>query len=149
MFKLNRFLFKESNKTLQPGFNFIEMMVALVIIGIIVGMIGPRVMGLLGRGKKTATQNTLKVVATGLAQYKMDVGQYPDNLEDLIKKPESAQNWQGPYVGDETKGSTEIPMDAWGQAIKYKKNERGATPPFDLYSEGDPEKEEDRISYAK
>lgn len=141
-------MFKE-NKILQPGFNFIEMMVALVIIGIIVGMIGPRVMGLLGRGKKTATQNTLKVVATGLSQYKMDVGQYPDNLEDLIKKPEAAQNWQGPYVGDETKGSAEIPLDGWGQAIKYKKNDRGATPPFDLYSEGDPDKEEDRISYAK
>lgn len=141
-------MFKQ-NKMLQPGFNFIEMMVALVIIGIIVGMVGPRVMSLLGRGKKTATQNTLKVVATGLAQYKMDVGTYPDSLDDLIKKPENASNWQGPYVGDETKGSAEIPTDAWGQTIKYKKNDRGVTPPFDLYSEGDPEKEEDRISYAK
>ena len=139
----------KSHKTLQPGFNFIEMMVALVIIGIIVGMIGPRVMGLLGRGKKTATQNTLKVLAGNLQQYKMDVGQYPDSLEDLNKKPEAAQNWQGPYAGDESKGSLEIPSDAWGQAIKYKKNERGANPPFDLWSEGDPDKEEDRISYAK
>jgi len=149
MFKSNRFFIKESKKTLQPGFNFIEMMVALVIIGIIVGMIGPRVMGLLGRGKKTATQNTLKVIATGLAQYKMDIGQYPDNLEALIKKPESVQNWQGPYVGDEAKGNAEIPLDGWGQEIKYKKNERGSATPFDLYSEGDPDKEEDRISYAK
>ena len=137
------------NKTLQPGFNFIEMMVALVIIGIIVGMIGPRVMGLLGRGKKTTTQNTLNVVAQALKTYKMDVGQLPDSLNDLIKKPEGAQNWQGPYVGDEDKGGAEIPVDGWGQPVNYKKNDRGAITPFDLWSEGDPEKEEDRISYAK
>jgi general secretion pathway protein G len=141
-------MFKK-NKLLQPGFNFIEMMVALVIIGIIVGLVGPRVFSILGRGRTTATKNTLKVIATGIQQYFTDVGTYPNTLEDLIKKPESAQNWQGPYAGDETKGAIEIPADAWGQAIKYKKNERGAIPPFDLWSEGDPEKEEDRISYAK
>jgi general secretion pathway protein G len=136
------------NKNLQPGFNFIEMMVALVIIGIIVGMVGPRVMGLLGRGKRTSTENTLKVIKGAIKQYKIDVGTYPQKAEDLVKKPENVNGWQGAYVGDEDKANPELPKDAWGQDFIYKLNERGATPPFELYSLGDPDKEEDRI-YAK
>lgn len=137
------------NKTLQPGFNFIEMMVALVIIGIIVGMVGPRVMGLLGRGKRTSTESTLKVLAGAIKQYKIDVGTYPNTLEDLVKKPENTSNWQGPYAGDEDKANPTLPKDGWNQDFVYKLNARGAIPPFELYSMGDPDKEEDRISYAK
>lgn len=138
-----------NNKTLQPGFNFIEMMVALVIIGIIVGMIGPRVMGLLGRGKRTSTENTLKVIAGAIKQYKIDVGTYPEKLDDLVKKPENVNGWQSPYVGDEDKANPVVPKDAWNQDFVYKLNARGSVPPFELYSLGDPDKEDDRISYAK
>jgi len=136
------------NKHLRPGFNFIEMMVALVIIGIIVSLIGPRVMGLLGRGKRASTENTLRVLKGALKQYKIDVGTYPNQLTDLVKKPEDINNWQGPYAGDEDKINPELPKDAWGQDFVYKVNSRGSTPPFELYSMGDPDKEEDRI-YAK
>lgn len=136
-------------KTLQPGFNFIEMMVALVIIGIIVGMIGPRVMGLLGRGKRTSTESALKVIAGGIKQYKIDIGTYPEKIEDLVRKPENVQGWQGPYVGDEDKANPTTPKDAWNQDFVYKLNARGTVPPFELYSLGDPDKEDDRISFAK
>ena len=132
-------------KTLQPGFSIIELMVALLIIGIIMGMIGPRVVGFLSTGRKTSTLNTLKVVKQAIKQYKMTVGTYPAKLEDLVTKPEGITNWDGPYVGDEDSANPELPKDAWGQDLYYKLNERGAKPPFDLYSEGDPDKEEDRI----
>jgi len=138
-----------NNKTLQPGFNFIEMMVALVIIGIIVGMIGPRVMGLLGRGRRTTTESALKVIAGAIKQYKIDVGTYPEKIEDLVKRPENVSNWQGPYAGDEDKANPAVQPDGWGNPFVYKLNAKGATPPFELYSEGDPDKEDDRISYAK
>jgi general secretion pathway protein G len=130
-------MFKQS-KTLQPGFNFIELLISITIIAIFIGIVGPRFMNLLGRGQKTATESTLKTIGT-----------YPNTLEDLIRKPENASNWQGPYAGDEEKGAISIPVDAWGQPIQYKLNDRGAIPPFDLYSLGDPDKEDARISYAK
>ncbi len=141
-------MFKQ-NKTLQPGFNFIELLISITIIAIFIGIVGPRFMSLLGRGQKTATESTLKTIATGIKQYKIDIGTYPNTLEDLIKKPENASNWQGPYAGDEEKGAISIPLDAWGQQIQYKLNDRGTVPPFDLYSLGDPDKEDARISYAK
>ncbi len=134
-----------SKKTLQPGFSIIELMVALLIIGIIVGMVGPRLVGFLGAGRKTSTLNTLKVVKQSIKQYKMTVGSYPEKLQDLVVKPEGVSGWDGPYVGDEDSANPEVPKDSWGQDVIYKLNARGAKPPFDLYSQGDPDKEEDRI----
>lgn len=132
-------------KSLKPGFSIVELAVALLIMGLLMSLVGPRVVGLLTSGRKTSTQNTLKVVKQAVKQYKMTVGTYPAKLQDLIDKPEGASGWDGPYVGDEDSANPEIPKDAWGQDLMYELKPRGSKPPFDLYSQGDPDKEEDRI----
>lgn len=134
-----------THKSLRPGFSIIELMIALVIIGLIMSFVGPQLMKALGSGRKTSTQNTLKVVKQGIKQYKATVGNYPEKLQDLVVKPEGASGWDGPYVGDEDSANPEVPKDGWGGDLVYKKNDRGVKPPFELYSEGDPDKEEDRI----
>lgn len=134
---------------LKPGFSFIEMMIVLVIMGILMTMVGPRVMGLLGKGKKASTQNSLKVVTQGIKQFKMDVGRLPERLEDLIKKPEGASGWDGPYAGNEDSANPEVQKDGWDNDLEYKKNPAGSALAFELYSNGDPEKEEDRIYATK
>jgi general secretion pathway protein G len=136
-------------KTLQPGFSFIEMMIVLVIMGILMTMVGPRVMGLLGKGKKASTQSALKVVNQAIKQYKFDVGRLPDRLDDLIKKPENASGWDGPYAGDEDSANPEVQKDGWDQELVYVKKAPGTTPAYELYSNGDPEKEDDRIYATK
>lgn len=139
----------KGNKTLQPGFNFIELLISITIIALFIGFAGPKFMRLLGKGKRTATESTLKGIGAAITEYKMDVGTYPNNLEDLIKKPENAANWQGPYLAKNEGDVASVPLDAWTQPIQYKLNDRGVQPPFELYSLGDPDKEDDRISYAK
>lgn len=134
----------ESSNTLKPGYSFIELMFGLLIIGVIIGFVGPKMIKLLGDSKKTSTKNTLKIVKAAVEQYKATVGTYPNDLKDLAIKPaEGANGWDGPYVGEEP--NPEIPHDAWDQSLKYEKGERGAKPPFKLYSLGDPDKEDDRI----
>lgn len=135
------------NKTVQPGFSFIEMMIAITLMALFISFAGPQLMKALGKGKTTATVNTLNVVRDAIRNYQMDTGRYPNTLDDLIKKPEGVSGWQSPYVGDETAENPEIPQDAWNQDLVYKLNERGAKPPFELYSLGDPSKDE-RV-YAK
>lgn len=137
------------NTTLQPGFNFIELLISITIIALFVGLVGPRLMSLLGKGRKAATESTLKTIAAGITEYKIDVGTYPNTLQDLIRKPENASNWQGPYVGREDAENVSVPHDAWDQEVQYKLNAPGTKPPFELYSLGDPDKEDARISYAK
>jgi len=73
----------------------------------------------------------------------MTVGTYPQTLKDLVVKPEGATGWDGPYVGEEP--NPEVPHDAFGGELIYKLKERGAKPPFELYSQGDIDKEDDRI----
>jgi general secretion pathway protein G len=128
------------NNDLQSGFSFLEMMVVLVIMGLLFGLIGRNASGLLGRGKSTTTQSTLKVVDEAIQEYSFDVGQYPNSLEELNHPKEGTQNYKGPYLNEkfEKKGI----KDAWGQDLVYKKGERGANPPYELFSEGDPTKDE-------
>jgi general secretion pathway protein G len=137
----------DQNKTLKPGFSFLEIMIVITIIGIFLAVAGPRLMSLLGKGYKTATQSTLNSVAAGIMQYKADVGQYPVKLEDLVKRPESITGWDGPYVGSEKTAEPEVPRDSWGQELRYEKLP-GNTPPYKLWSLGDPDKEDAPI-YAK
>lgn len=133
------------NKSLRPGFSFLELMVALAIIGIIAGFVGPRLFRALGTGYKAKTENVLKLVKQGVKEYKMHSGKYPEKLQDLVVKPEGASGWDGPYVGDEDSANPEVSKDGWGNDLNYKLNPPGSKPPFELYSDGDPEKEDNRI----
>ncbi|MBI2353322.1 type II secretion system protein GspG [Candidatus Dependentiae bacterium] len=136
---------KVFSRTLRPGYSYIELMVAVLVIVLLMSFVGPKVFKLLGSAKKASTQNTLKIIKNAIQEYKMQVGTYPTTLKALIEKPEGVVGWEGPYVGDENSAQPEVPKDAWNQDFTYKLNERGAKPPFELYSLGDPEKEEDRI----
>ena len=128
---------------LKPGYSFVELMFGILIIAVLITFVGPRMIGLLTKSKKVSTQNTLKIVSAALEHYNGDVGHYPEDIKYLVIKPEGANGWDGPYVG---KGANpEVPNDAWGQPLKYEKSLRGVKPPFKLWSEGDPNKEDDRI----
>ena len=132
------------NKSLQSGFSLIELMISLVIILAILAMIMPSFSRILGKGKQATTQNALKIAKQAITEYNMDTHQWPNTLADLEKKPEGISGWSGPYLSD-TKWSGGEVEDAWGQPLVYKRNEKGVKPPFQLYSNGDPDKEEDRI----
>lgn len=132
-----------TKKTAQAGFSIIELMISLAIIMVILGMVVPGAMSLLGKGNRAATQNILKIVNQAIFEYKADVHSLPNKLEDLDKRPEGVSGWNGSYLPEKMQGQ-EI-LDGYGEPLVYKKNERGAKKAYELYSNGNPEKEEDRI----
>jgi general secretion pathway protein G len=127
-------------RTLKAGFNFLEVMIIIAIIALFLTLVGPRLMSLLGRGKKTATQSTLNTVSAAIKQYKIDVGQYPAKLDNLVRRPENVSGWEGPYAGSDT--NPEVQKDAWNQDLRYEVMPRGSQPPYKLWSMGDPDKED-------
>ncbi|OGB86308.1 hypothetical protein A3J41_01810 [candidate division TM6 bacterium RIFCSPHIGHO2_12_FULL_38_8] len=135
------------NKTLQPGMSMIEIVIAMTIMALFMAFAAPRLMSVLGRGKKALTQNNLKVVTAAIQQFKIDTNQYPNSLQDLVKRPEGLSGWQDPYVG--TDANPEVPKDGYGQDFEYKLNPPRSTPPYELYSKGDPDKAEEERIYAK
>ncbi len=133
----------EIKKSTQAGFSIIELMISLAIIMVILGMVVPGAMKMLGKGNRAATQNILRIVNQAVFEYKADVNRLPEKLEDLDKRPENVSGWNGSYLPEKMQG-TEI-LDGYGQPLVYKINPAGSKKAYDLYSQGDPEKEEDRI----
>ena len=132
------------NKSLQPGFSVVELLISLGIIMLIMSFVVPGLAKIMGKGSAASTKNTLKLVNQAVLDYKMDVHVYPNALVELDKRPaEGAAGWNGSYLPESMQGK-EI-LDAWQQPIVYKKNDRGAKKPYELYSNGDPEKEEELI----
>jgi general secretion pathway protein G len=116
------------------GFTLLEMLVVLVIIGLLVGLVGPRLFGRVETSKIQAAEAQVKLLRGAIETYRLDVGALPaanEGLEALVKAPSDAirPRWKGPYLDDA------IPLDPWGN--KYQYAVPGAEGrPYALYSLG-------------
>jgi len=116
----------------QAGFTLIEMLVVLVIIGLIMGLVAPRVLGYLSDARTKAARLQIESFSNSLDLYYLDVGRYPttqEGLTALVKRPASVDVWNGPYL----KGGT-VPMDPWRNAYAYVSP--GTHGAYDLMSYG-------------
>ena len=101
----------------RAGFTLIEMLVVLVIIGLILGLVGPRVLSYLTDARIKAARLQIESFSNSLDLYYLDVGRYPttqQGLEALVKRPPGVDVWNGPYL----KGGT-VPTDPWRNAYVY------------------------------
>ncbi|WP_278462568.1 type II secretion system major pseudopilin GspG [Stutzerimonas kunmingensis] len=114
------------------GFTLIELLVVLVILGMLAGLVGPRLFSNVDKSKVKTADTQVKMLRGSLQTYRLDVGSYPSTeqgLAALMHKPSDVSNWQGPYLEDE------LPKDPWSNAYVYKSpvdNLQG----FALYSLG-------------
>ena len=119
----------------QRGFTMIELLVVLVILGLLAGLVGPKMFGKVDNAKVKTVQTQIKMLKAALQTYRLDVGEYPSTQEGLVainKKPDSPkakQNWQGPYL------SEKVPADPWGTAYQYRREPSGEED-ITLYSLG-------------
>ena len=105
----------------EKGFTLIELMVVIVILGILAGLIVPRLMGRPEEAKQVKAQLQIESLETALKLYKLDNGAYPtteQGLEALVESSGSGTtpaNWrEGGYL---EKG--QVPKDPWGNAFVY------------------------------
>ncbi|MBW2603135.1 MAG: type II secretion system major pseudopilin GspG [Deltaproteobacteria bacterium] len=123
-------------KTDCRGFTLIELMVVIVILGILAGLIIPRIMGRPEEAKQLKAKIQIESLETALNLYKLDNGAYPDTeqgLQALIEKPETGKlpkKWRkGGYL---EKGR--LPKDPWGNDYIYLSP--GAHGDYDIISYG-------------
>ena len=121
---------KGANK--GQGFTLIELLVVLAILGLMAGVVGPRVIQYLGESKSKTARLQIEEYGSALDLFVLDVGRYPssdEGLAALIEQPSGAAKWHGPYLKKKL-----LPRDPWGHEYHYRApGEHGA---YDLYSLG-------------
>lgn len=100
----------------SKGFTLIELLVVLAILTMLAGLVGPRVLGLLGGAKSKTAAVQIADLEKTMELFKLDVGRFPtteEGLDALVNRPASANGWNGPYL----KGG--VPNDPWGKPYKF------------------------------
>lgn len=98
------------------GFTLLELLVVLLIIALLAGYVGPKVLSYADRAKVQTAQAQMKTLGDALVQYRLDTGSYPttdQGLEALVKAPAGVNAWHGPYL------AKDVPNDPWGRPYQY------------------------------
>src|SRR3954471_1158830 len=84
----------------QAGFTLVEMLVVITIIGMIMALVGPRVLNYLGESKAKAAKIQIESFSSALDLYYLDLGRYPTSNEGLaaLARNTSQAGWNGPYL---------------------------------------------------
>lgn len=110
----------------QSGATILEVLVVLTIIALISAVVGPRLIGYLGRAKSETAKLQIQQLKSAAQLYYIDLGRYPtesEGLAVLFQAPAGASEWAGPYLDSE-----EALSDPWGRDYLYAMPESGGTP---------------------
>ena len=69
---------------LSQGFTLIEMLVVLVIIGMLAGLVGPKLFGRVDSSKVKTAEVQVKMFKGALETFRLDVGRLPTQGEGLL-----------------------------------------------------------------
>lgn len=99
----------------ETGFTLIEIMVVVFILGLLVTLVAPNIMGQLIKSKRTKAAADIKGIAESLQLYKLDNGSYPSTAEGLqaLTQPGKAPN------ADPNGYLKKSPVDPWGNPYVY------------------------------
>jgi general secretion pathway protein G len=122
-------------KKSNAGFTLIEMLVVLVIIGLLAGLVGPKLFTKVDSAKVQTAQTQIKMLKGNLEAMRLDIQRLPTEAEGLalLNTPPTDEKlkarWKGPYL-DEA-----LPADPWGNPYVYSLPGTNGQP-FALYSLG-------------
>jgi general secretion pathway protein G len=120
----------------RQGFTLIELLVVILILGLLAGIVGPRLFGHTDEAKQTKARIQIENLSSALKMYKIDNDHFPSTeqgLEALVTEPQSGtlpRKWKkGGYLAKK-----QVPQDPWGNEYIYLSP--GVNDDFDITSYG-------------
>jgi len=107
----------QTEPTRQRGFTLLELLVVVLIIGLLTGIVAPKLMGHLSRSERTAAKAQIDALDKALEAYRIDMDRYPSTSEGLAalrRSPLGDARWRGPYL------KADVPLDPWGTPYQYR-----------------------------
>jgi general secretion pathway protein G len=120
----------------RGGFTLIEVLVVIIVIGLLAGLVGPRILGRVSEAKTATARTQVELIGVALDNYRLDNGAYPtteQGLAALQEKPArepTSPNWRGPYL------KKAVPLDPWGKAYSYTSPGEHTPGGYDLWTLG-------------
>lgn len=118
----------------QRGFTLIEIMVVVVILGILAGIVVPRLLDRPEQARRTKAALDIKSLEEALALFKLDNGFFPSTeqgLQSLVKKPDTGRV---PTRYPDKGYIPKLPQDPWQNDYVYICP--GATQDYEIVSYG-------------
>lgn len=104
----------------EAGFSLIELMIVIGILGLLIGLVGPKLISNFDKAKVDTTRVQMKQIGTTLKNFRLDCGLYPttdQGLEALVSKPAGGQECKNYAPGGYL--DKKVPKDAWDQDFLY------------------------------
>jgi len=103
----------------EEGYSLLEILVVLAIIGTLMGLVAPRLLGNVDKSKIVAAKAQVRTLGLQVQSFQLDMGRFPtetEGLQVLVSAPaDDTGNWLGPYLDDNV-----IPKDPWGFDFVYE-----------------------------
>lgn len=103
----------------RSGFTLLELVVVIIVLGLLVGLVGPQIFGRVGEAKVGTAKAQVELIGIALDSYRLDNGSYPTTEQGLAAlrekpvRPPVPTNWRGPYL------RKPVPLDPWKHDYHY------------------------------
>jgi general secretion pathway protein G len=97
-------------KSRRAGFTLIEIMVVVLIVGLLLGTVGPNIWNALFKSQHKIAENQIKLFHSAIDLYKSSTFKYPESL-DVLTEPDSISG--EPII-------KRIPLDPWNNEYQYE-----------------------------
>lgn len=102
--------------SMQAGFTLIEIMVVVFILGLLVTLVAPKIIGRTDQARQVKAQADIKAIEEAMKLFKLDNGFYPTTAEGitaLVQPPARARRFNPDGYLDK------VPVDPWGNEYAY------------------------------